>query len=167
MHALTAMTRQLRQGKGKAGLILANGGVLSYQHVVCLSREPRRDGKTYPTANPLPEVVDDVPVPDVAAQAKGHAVIEVRLPSSLTPIEIEADTTQTYTVEFGRDGKPTMGHIVGRLAANGHRFLANHADENTLKVLSSTTEEQIGKRGQVWTLEDGRNVFSFAAAPKL
>jgi hypothetical protein len=53
------------------------------------------------------------------------------------------------------------------LISNNSRFLANHADGQTLRTLSSMTEEQIGKRGTVWTVEDGRNVFAFGEASKL
>ncbi|KAI6952326.1 hypothetical protein KC321_g17630, partial [Hortaea werneckii] len=61
LHAITEMTRQLRssntsstsstsnssspgkeRGKRTTGLILANGGWVTYQHVVCLSNSPRR-----------------------------------------------------------------------------------------------------------------------------
>jgi hypothetical protein len=83
MHALTEMTRQLRSKKEKkiaTGLILANGGVLTYQHVVCLSSSPRRDGSSYPSANPLPAgppaLEDSV---RVMVEAEGLATIEVRL----------------------------------------------------------------------------------------
>ena len=71
------MTRQLRQGRGKTGLILANGGVVTYQAVVCLSSSPRRDGLPYPTAQPLPPVVSDVQTPTVDEQAEGDAIVEV------------------------------------------------------------------------------------------
>lgn len=64
-------------------------------------------------------------------------------------------------MEYARNGAPKRGHIVGRLASNNHRFIANHADEHTLLALSSMTEEQIGKKGKVWTVEGGRNVFAF------
>ena len=72
------MTRQLRQGKGKTGLVLANGGVVTYQAVVCLSSSPRRDGLPYPNSNPLPETTSDVQVPQVDAKADGEAIVEVR-----------------------------------------------------------------------------------------
>jgi len=77
------MTRQLRRGKGRTGLILANGGVMSYQHVICLSTSGRRDGSTYPAEDPLPEMVTDLPVPTVDAKVEGteEATIEVSKPS--------------------------------------------------------------------------------------
>jgi hypothetical protein len=144
MHAITEMTRQLRSGeKGTNGLILANGGVVTYQHVTCLSRQPRKDGAGYPAEKPLPAVITDVPAPSIKEKAEGEAVVE------------------TYTVEFGRDGKPGIGFVVGRLTDSGERFIANHADERALLALCSATEEPIGRKGRVWTSKDGRNLFAF------
>ena len=71
------MVRQLRKGAGKNGLVLANGGVATYQAAVCLSSSPRRDGLPYPTANPLPAIITDVQVPPVDVKAEGDAIIEV------------------------------------------------------------------------------------------
>lgn len=83
MHALTEMTRQLRSTKKEkkitTGLILANGGVLTYQHVVCLSSSPRRDGSSYPSVNPLPAgPLGPEGSVKVLAEVEGVAVIEVR-----------------------------------------------------------------------------------------
>lgn len=80
------MVRQLRKespGRPKNGLVLANGGVLSYQHVIVLSSHPRRDRASYPSRAPLPELVTDVPVPMIDEQAEGEAIIEVS--SALIP----------------------------------------------------------------------------------
>ena len=150
MHAFTEMTRQLRKGKGRNGMVLANGGVATYQSVVCLSSQPRKSG-SYPEKNPLPEYITDIPVPEIDDSAEGEAVIE------------------TYTVEFSRDGSPLRGHIVGRLKKNDHRFIANHADRSTLHQLCSFTEEPIGRAGYVRpdTEKKGRNLFSFGEEAKL
>jgi hypothetical protein len=78
------MTRQLRASKGKNGLVLANGGVMTYQHVICLSSSPKRDGSPYPERPPLPDVVTHVPAPAVEVKAEGEAVIEASL-NSLNP----------------------------------------------------------------------------------
>lgn len=75
MHALTEMTRQLRTGRGKKGLVLCNGGVLSYQHVVVLGTAPRRTD--YPMESGLPEVLSDLKVPELAELAQGQCVVEV------------------------------------------------------------------------------------------
>jgi hypothetical protein len=77
MHALTEMTRELRKGKAKHGLVLANGGVVTHEHAVCLSTQPRKDGSPYPERNPLPALVKDVYCPPVDDRAEGEAVVEV------------------------------------------------------------------------------------------
>jgi len=71
------MVRQLRNGNGKTGLVLANGGVVTYQNVICLSSSPRPDGSPYPDKKPLPETVADVQRPSVDERADGDAIIEV------------------------------------------------------------------------------------------
>jgi hypothetical protein len=130
--------------------VLCNGGVLSYQYVVVLSREARKHG-TYPVENPLPEILDDGNAPELAVAAQGEAVVE------------------TYTVEFKRDGTPLRGHVVGRLKSGGKRFLANHGDEVTLKQMAGGKNEIVGKRGWVWQDGEnkGRGLFAFDKPAKL
>lgn len=70
------MVRKIRQGSAKNGVVLANGGWLTYQHVVCLSSKPRRGSLPYPESPPLPEVLPS-DAPPVDAEAEGEAVIEV------------------------------------------------------------------------------------------
>ncbi|OKP12476.1 hypothetical protein PENSUB_1842 [Penicillium subrubescens] len=140
MHAITEMVRQLRRGNGRIGLVLANGGVLSHHHAVCLSRRPRGDGAPYPNRNPLPRHVSDAQ-PAIAERANGSARIE------------------TYTVQYDRDGSPLAGFVLGRLDENGSRFIAITTDGSTLKDLGSASE-QIGK--SIWVGSDqetGRNTF--------
>jgi hypothetical protein len=83
MHAFTEMTRQLRQRKSTGvdsnGLILANGGVMTYQHVVILSSRPKKDRSPYPSADPLSADPSKDPAPTIEEEAKGEAIIEVRL----------------------------------------------------------------------------------------
>jgi len=79
------MVRELRRGHSQNGLILGNGGVLTYQHAICLSSRPRQDDSAYPERNPLPQYITDVPVPPVIDQAEGEATIEVGTPNLLTP----------------------------------------------------------------------------------
>ncbi|OBT65909.1 hypothetical protein VE03_05447 [Pseudogymnoascus sp. 23342-1-I1] len=144
MHAITEMTRNLRERTPTYGLVLANGGTMTYQHVLLLSAVA--PSQPYPSQNPLPPIITDVPVPAIVEEANGEATIE------------------TYTVEFNRDGTPDTGHVVGRLPS-GERFLANHADEVTLAQLVGN-EEPVGRRGWVRN-DDGRNLFSFEKKAKL
>ena len=149
MHAIAEMTRELREKdtRQKNGLVLANGGNMTYQHVLILSGSPRKEG-AYPTNNPLPEMITDVPVPKVLEEAEGAATVE------------------TYTVQFARDGSPETGFVVGRLAT-GERFVANHGDERTLSELASWEIEPVGRSGWVKKGNDGRNLFVFDDKAKL
>ena len=71
------MVRQLRDNKGRTGLVLANGGLATYQCSLILSKSPRQDGLPYPTQNPLPEYITDIQRPVVDEKAEGDAIIEV------------------------------------------------------------------------------------------
>ncbi|KAJ5805350.1 hypothetical protein N7474_011237 [Penicillium riverlandense] len=147
MHAITEMVRRLRQGVGRNGIILANGGVLSYQHAICISSSPRRNNSPYPDSNAFRNVVKEA-VPVIEIEAEGKAIIEVTPPSPRI-LNLNADSHQTYTVEFHRDGSPMRACVVGRLIDNQHRFIANDGDHSTLQLLGTTGDEQIGKVGVV------------------
>ncbi|KAF4126522.1 hypothetical protein GMORB2_0258 [Geosmithia morbida] len=151
LHAIAEMTRQIRNGSYKTGLILANGGVLTYQHAICLSSAPRRDSSPYPGGDAQPELVEagDVPVPVFDELADGEATIEA------------------FTVEFDRKGQPRQALIIGILDGNGHRFLANHGDQLTLRKLCDTNLEPVGMKGTVRTQSDGRNTFVLGPGGKL
>lgn len=92
------MTRQLRKKRGQVsnhknsgvsnGLILANGGVLTYQHVVCLSTQPRSDGNRYQDGNPCANIVQSVTSDEDGLEIVGpegvkkgvwEGIIEVRI----------------------------------------------------------------------------------------
>ena len=77
MHSITNMVQAIRSGKGQKGLVLANGGVVTYQHAIVLSKTKRTDDKSYPLQSLLPPIIKDVPCPDVDDQADGSATIEV------------------------------------------------------------------------------------------
>lgn len=153
MHAVTEMSRQLRARKAKNGLVLANGGFLSYQHALCLSSQPPREGSPYPDSRGSSSAVVGTLAP-VEPFVQGEAVVE------------------TYTVQFDREGNPEMAFIIGRLTDKDYRFVANHGDQRTLQELASTVEEQIGKVGYVETKKDASgdpesNAFFLGTRPKI
>lgn len=152
MHAITEMTRKLRarHDNAKNGLILANGGVLSYQHVVILSSTPRQSA--YPKESLLPEHTEQLSASEFQNVAEGEAIIE------------------TYTVDFSRKGQPRRGHVIGRLTQNNRRFIANHADDHTLNKLADMHgEEIVGLQGRVFSNveEEKQNLFTLMPTQKL
>ncbi|VTO91863.1 unnamed protein product [Fusarium graminearum] len=147
LHAIAEMVRVIRKGKYQNGLVLANGGVLSWQHAICLSAKPKRNGSAY-EAQAVLDNGQTSQGPTFTAQAQGEAIIE------------------TYTVDHDRSG-PKLGHIIGRLVETGDRFIANHGDEMTLSALVSTSSELIGMKGFVEVGPNGRNVFTVDPSVKL
>ncbi|KAI4739645.1 hypothetical protein E4T50_09923 [Aureobasidium sp. EXF-12298] len=148
MHALTAMTRELRKGNKKFGLVLANGGVLTHQNVIILAKQPNKGSVPYADQDSHAEI--NLPIPTFVEKPQGRATIEA------------------YTVQFDRDNKPSLGYIVGRLESGDRpRFIANHGDEFTLAELSSMDKEPIGRRGTVSLASDGRNLFCLDAQSRL
>ncbi|KAG5999707.1 hypothetical protein E4U21_006388, partial [Claviceps maximensis] len=106
------------------GLVLANGGMLTYQHAIYLSASSQGDRRDYAKRNPLPTSVDEYS-PSFINAGEGPAVIE-----------------------YNRDGDPVTGLIVARLLGSGQRFIVNHGDEQTLPD-SPTSRQSVGKSGHV------------------
>lgn len=50
---------------------------------------------------------------------------------------------------------------------NGHRFIANHGDESTLRKLADPSGEPIGRSGFVKRGMEGKNLFYFGSEAKL
>jgi hypothetical protein len=164
------MVRQLRDGRGQNGLVLANGGLLSHHHTVCLSRHPRNDSLPYST-QPCPSSYVGDEHPPIVKRAEGPAVIEVLDPPSISiPAKSGPNqySLQTYTVQYNRDGSPQAGFILGRMRNGGGRFIANAGDAATLKDLTSKVNEQIGRQG--WVSHDKkteRNSFVYQRGSNL
>ncbi|CRL29836.1 Thiolase-like [Penicillium camemberti] len=135
MHAVAEMVRRLRKLSGthkpSNGLVLANGGLLTTESAISLSTHARRGNDRYPTRDNYELLPASQLPPSISIHGEGEAIVE------------------TYTVEYDRENRPQLGHVVCRLKSNGHRLIANHGDIITLEELSSWTEEPIGRIGFV------------------
>ncbi|CAK7231625.1 hypothetical protein SCUCBS95973_007981 [Sporothrix curviconia] len=150
MHAMVAMVREIRAKTFRTGFVLANGGVLTHHYGLLLSAAPRSSElAVYPRSNPLPHHMAVPAAPALDETASGPAVIE------------------TYTIAYGRKGDPEIAHIVGRVEATGHRFLANNGDAATLQYMADLSVEPIGTRGVVRQTKDGKNALFISTAAKL
>lgn len=76
-QAIAEMARVIRHGKCQNGLVLANGGVLSWQHAICLSAQPKNDNSPYKSATFL-DNGQESQGPEFTTKAEGEAIIEVR-----------------------------------------------------------------------------------------
>lgn len=73
------MTRKIRNGTFGTGLVLANGGVLSYQHAICLSARPNSiKAPYYDSRQKSDNIVKGFSSP-IDSFAEGEAFIEVRI----------------------------------------------------------------------------------------
>jgi hypothetical protein len=103
------MTRRLRQGSGRNGLILANGGVLSYQHAICISSSPPKQGTPYPDSEALGKGDLD-PIPPVDFEAEG-------------PAKIEVSGTRASSDVFARDTFPGKLISIRRILLNSNEMV--------------------------------------------
>ncbi|WP_406316710.1 acetyl-CoA acetyltransferase [Streptosporangium sp. NBC_01639] len=136
-HAIAEIVQRLRARPGSYGMVGANGGSLSKYSVGVYSTTPtewRPDGSAA-----LQAEIDAWPAVEQAVRADGWGTIE------------------TYTVKHGRGGDRT-GIVIGRLEADGRRFLAMTAegDEETLGLLG--VGEPVGHRVYVRSFGAGNRV---------
>jgi acetyl-CoA C-acetyltransferase len=136
MHAIAETVQRLRAEPGTYGLVGANGGSLSKYSAGVYSTTPTEWHADDSAA--LQAEVGSWPGVDVAVEADGWGTIE------------------TFTVKHGRRGR--TGIVVGRLEADGRRFLAKteDGDEEMLDLLG--TDEPIGRRVHVRSFDIGNRV---------
>ncbi len=135
-HAACAMVRRLRDAPGRAGLLYGQGEFVTKHHALVLGG--RFDGPD----DALVSVQDEAdrrrgPVPPVAEEAAGRAVIE------------------THTVLFDREGAPERGVVVLRQGQT--RLLARvpAADRATLAALIDLDRSPVGLGGPLRRGRDG------------
>ncbi|MEU4562749.1 acetyl-CoA acetyltransferase [Actinoplanes sp. NPDC023936] len=119
MHAIAGVVERVRREPGSYGFVGANGGMMSKYSAGVYTTTPspwRPDDSAA-----LQAEVDAWAAPEQALRADGWATIE------------------TYTVKHARDGKRT-GVVIGRLEADGRRFLALAEDEMFLDDVLCSAE---------------------------
>jgi len=117
MHAIAETVQHLRKAAQGYGFVGANGGTMSKYSVGIYSPTPVSWRPDRSAA--LQAEIDAWPAPEQAGAADGWASVE------------------TWTVRYGRDGART-GIVIGRLEADGRRFVAMVADgdDDLLDLLS-------------------------------
>lgn len=114
MHAIAEAVAAARARPGRFALVGANGGIMSKYSVGVYSTTPTPWREDRSAA--LQVEVDAKPAVTVVEQASGPATIE------------------TYSVHY--DWPTRTGVIVGRLDADGSRFLATSEDEDLVALLA-------------------------------
>jgi len=138
MHAIAEAVTRARRGPGSYSFVGANGGVMSKYSVGVYSTTPAPWAPDNSAA--LQAEIDAWPAPGQAPQADGWATIE------------------SYTVTHGRDGART-GIVIGRLEADGRRFIAKGDERDTsLPDLLTESAEPIGARVYARSFGTGNRV---------
>jgi acetyl-CoA C-acetyltransferase len=142
MHAIAETVQRARQAPGTYGLVGANGGVMSKYSAGVYSTTPAA-WKPDRSAD-LQAEIDSWTAPRQTRQPDGWATIE------------------TYTIKHGRDSART-GIVIGRVDADGSRFIArgDDRDSDLLDLLSSP--EPIGQPVFVRSFGFGNRVTTSAA----
>lgn len=142
MHAVAETVARLRDEPGSFGLVGANGGTLSKYSVGIYSTMPTQWRDDHSAE--LQAEIDSWPAPEQALHADGWATIE------------------TYTIKYAKNGSRT-GVVIGRLEADGRRFVARteKGDEEILDHLSSG--EPIGTRAFVRSFGFGNRITTTRA----
>ena len=131
MHGVAETVARMRSAPGQFGLVGANGGILSKYSVGVYSTTPtewKPDGSAQ-----LQSQIGGLPGQAVTETADGAATIE------------------TYTVR--RDSGRLTGIIIGRLAADGTRFLSTTEDAELIALL--TDGDPLGSSVRVRSFDYG------------
>lgn len=138
-HSLATAIERVQAGSADTALVTGNGWYLTKHSAAILAREPGTDAPTAATNEALITDWTDAAVElDKAPDGAAHV--------------------ETYTIGHERDGTPSQGLIVGRLASTNARFLANTpADPALLAELEA--KEVIGTKGSVKTV-DGQAIYT-------
>ncbi|MGH9082885.1 MAG: acetyl-CoA acetyltransferase [Acidimicrobiales bacterium] len=128
-HGIATLVARLRQDPGAAGLATGLGWYATKHAVgVYASRPPVHQGRDGFLWGDVQASVDALPRCPVDPGASGPVTVE------------------TYTVLYGRDGRPTLGILACR-TGTGARTWANMADQGVLAELCAV--EGIGRAGDL------------------
>ena len=141
MHAIAETVQRARSAPGSYGLVGANGGIMSKYSAGVYSTTPA--AWTPDRSAGRQAEIDGWTAPEQTRYADGPATIE------------------TYTVKHARDGVRT-GIVVGRLAADGRRFVAKGDDPDLLDLLTAAPEP-VGQPVYVRSLGPGNRVTTTRA----
>ena len=124
MHAIATVATELREGKGKTGLVWANGGYTTKNAFGVYSTEPPASGFKYDYPQ---DQIDALPRRSLASPADAAGEV----------------TVEAYSVMHDRDGNPERS-ILSCLLDDGRRAWGETSDIATGREMC--TNEWVGKR---------------------
>ena len=143
-HAITAMTRALRNKEGSKGLLYGNGAFVTKHHAVVLATTPSTHALQNLDLQSQCEAAQGS-VPELLEHYAGPATIE------------------TFTFSYTAKGKPDRGTVILR-TPQGQRTLARVTGScaQTVAWLLDPSNPVIGASGEVYDGNDGLNHFALS-----
>jgi acetyl-CoA C-acetyltransferase len=138
LHGIAETVAEMRSKPGSFGLVGANGGVMSKYSVGVYSTAPA--DWVADRSKVLQDQIAALPKVAVTRNANGPGTIE------------------TYSVRY--DWPVTTGVIIGRLDADGSRFMALTEDDDLMALMCDG--DPLGARIAVKSTENGTNVAKLA-----
>jgi acetyl-CoA C-acetyltransferase len=138
-HAIAAMVRALRSGRGANGLLYGNGEFVTKHHAAIVSRNAPPENVEVANENLQAQVEQDYgTVPALAETYEGPCTIE------------------TFQLRYTPKGTPDRGTVVAR-TPDGRRVLARvtEAEPDVLAWLASGQDEPVGVSGVAYAAGDG------------
>jgi acetyl-CoA C-acetyltransferase len=139
LHGIAETVAEMRDRPGSFGLVGANGGVMSKYSVGVYSTEPAEWAAD--RGKELQGGIAALPKVAVTRNADGPGTIE------------------TYSVRY--DWPVTTGVIIGRLDADGSRFMALTEDEDLVALMCDG--DPLGARIAVKSTDDGTNLATLGS----
>jgi acetyl-CoA C-acetyltransferase len=139
LHGIAETVAEMRDRPGSFGLVGANGGVMSKYSVGVYSTEPAEWAAD--RGKELQGDIAALPKVAVTRNADGPGTIE------------------TYSVRY--DWPVTTGVIIGRLDADGSRFMALTEDEDLVALMCDG--DPLGARIAVKSTDDGTNLATLGS----
>ncbi|MEJ2602306.1 MAG: acetyl-CoA acetyltransferase [Gammaproteobacteria bacterium] len=129
MHAIAEAWNRCRENPAEYALVNGNGGYLTKHAIGIYSARPPDKDRPRPDQERLQREIDAMESPAREHRPEGRGTVE------------------TYTVVFGREGAE-RGIVIGRLEANGARFIANTPTDPAL-LTDMVEVDYLGRAGSV------------------
>lgn len=138
MHAVAETVDRARKTPGSYGFVGANGGLLSKYSAAVYSTTPT--GWKEDTSAAIQEEINSWPSVPQTSRPEGPATIE------------------TFTIQYDREGNPTVSTVIGRLGETGERFIAMGLPKDAEILALLQSEDPIGEQVYVTATAKGNYV---------
>ncbi len=132
LHGIVSAAERVRADRSKKAMVTANGWYITKHSIGVYGGDPPERPWGERDDAPVQAAIDAEALPEPAERAEGDLRVEA------------------YVIRHGREGKPTLGTVIGRLP-DGRRTLA-HIEAGADELEEMERVEMVGRTGQVHTI---------------